>query len=183
MSFPKPYADLVAKLRVPGGFILLAGFLWLSDPTMASLGVGLPVSVLGLALRAWAAGHLEKNTSLTESGPYAWVRNPLYLGTLVACLGLVAASRRWELAVLSAGVFFLIYLPVVELEEQHLANLFPEFAAYAGAVPKLVPRVPSHRATKPFQWSVYRRNEEYKAALGFLVGAAVLLWKALGSGG
>src|SRR6185312_13023034 len=111
--FSNPYADTVAKLRVPCGFVLVAAFLWLSAPTLPSLAAGIPVSILGLALRAWAAGHLEKDSTLTVSGPYAWVRNPLYLGTLATAAGLVIASRRWELGILSAAVFVLIYLPVV----------------------------------------------------------------------
>jgi len=179
LSFPKPYADAVAKLRVPGGFVLLAAFLWLSRPSIGSLSAGIPISLLGLALRGWAAGHLEKNTTLTESGPYAWVRNPLYLGTLLAATGLVIASLRWELAILFVTVFFLIYLPVVELEEQHLATLFPAFDAYTKRVPKLLPRKPGATSGKRFRWSIYRRNEEYQASLGFLAGLAVLLWKVL----
>jgi protein-S-isoprenylcysteine O-methyltransferase Ste14 len=95
--FPKPYADAVAKLRVTCGFVLVAAFLWLSAPTLTSLAAGIPVSILGLALRAWAAGHLQKDSTLTDSGPYAWVRNPLYLGTLSTAAGFVIASRRWEL--------------------------------------------------------------------------------------
>jgi len=178
VSFPKPYADAVAKLRVPCGFVLVAAFLWLSAPSIRSLTEGLPISILGLAIRAWAAGHLEKNTTLTESGPYAWVRNPLYIGTLTAAAGFVIASRRWELGVLFAAVFLLIYLPVVELEEQHLAKLFPAFAAYAGRVPKLIPRIPQKDSPNPFRLSLYRHNREYEAALGFLIGVALLLWKA-----
>ena len=179
VSFPKPYADAVAKLRVPCGFVLVAAFLWLSQPTLSSLAAGLPVSVLGLTLRAWAAGHLEKNTTLTESGPYAWVRNPLYMGTLTAAAGFVIASRRWELGVLFAAVFLLIYLPVVELEEQYLAVLFPDFTSYARRVPKLIPRPPRRGNPKCFRFSRYRHNREYEAGLGFLLGAALLLWKAL----
>jgi protein-S-isoprenylcysteine O-methyltransferase Ste14 len=176
VSFPKPYADAVAKLRVPGGFVLVAAFLWLSSPTPFSLVVGLPVSILGLALRAWAAGHLEKNTTLADGGPYAHVRNPLYIGTLLTALGLVIASRRWELGVLFAVVFLLIYLPVVELEEQHLRKLFANYDEYARRVPKLLPRFTAGNA-KPFRWAVYRKNQEYQALLGFLVGVAVLVWK------
>lgn len=177
MSFPKPYADAVAKLRVPGGFILVAAFLWLSAPTRASLAVGLPVSILGLAVRAWAAGHLEKNTTLADGGPYAYVRNPLYIGTLLTAAGLVIASRRWELGVLFAMVFLLIYLPVVELEEQHLRKLFPDYDGYARRVPKLLPRL-TRRGSKRFRWSIYMRNQEFQALLGFLAGAIVLAWKA-----
>jgi len=176
VSFPKPYADAVAKLRVPGGFILVAAFLWLSAPTPASLIMGLPVSILGLALRAWAAGHLEKNTTLADGGPYAYVRNPLYIGTLLTATGFVIASRRWELGVLFAVVFVLIYLPVVELEEQHLRSLFPEYDAYAKRVPKLLPRF-SGTTSKRFRWSIYVKNQEFQALLGFLAGAIVLIYK------
>ena len=180
MSFPKPYADAVAKLRVPGGFILVAAFLWLSAPSSASLAVGFPVSILGLALRAWAAGHLEKNTTLADGGPYAYVRNPLYIGTLLTAAGLVIASRRWELGVLFAAVFLLIYLPVVELEEQHLRKLFPDYESYAQRVPKLLPRL-SGSSSKRFRWSIYMKNQEFQALLGFLAGAIVLIYKASAS--
>jgi protein-S-isoprenylcysteine O-methyltransferase Ste14 len=178
VSFPKPYADRVAKLRVPFGFILVAAFLWLSAPSMYSLAVGIPVSVIGLALRAWAAGHLEKNTTLADGGPYAHVRNPLYIGTLLTAAGLVIASRRWELGVLFVAVFLLIYLPVVELEEQHLRKLFPEYNAYARRVPKLLPRL-GGSSPKRFRWAVYMKNQEYQALFGFLAGAAYLTLKSL----
>jgi protein-S-isoprenylcysteine O-methyltransferase Ste14 len=180
MHFPKPYADRVAKLRVPGGFVLVAAFLWLAAPTWGSLTVGLAISVVGLVMRAWAAGHLEKNTTLADGGPYAYVRNPLYIGTLTVAGGFVIASRRWELGVLFAIVFFGIYLPVVMLEEQHLRKLFPAFADYEREVPQLVPRLSARPSSRRFQWAVYRRNEEYQALIGFVVGVAVLVWKALG---
>jgi protein-S-isoprenylcysteine O-methyltransferase Ste14 len=176
VSFPKPYADAVAKLRVLFGFLMVAAFLWLSKPTWTSLALGLPVSAMGLALRAWAAGHLEKNRALAESGPYAHVRNPLYIGTLAVAAGFVIASRRWELGVLFAAVFLLIYLPVVELEEQHLRSLFPQYSDYAKRVPRLWPRIGKPN-TQKFQWSRYRRNQEYQALAGFLAGVAVLIWK------
>ena len=179
MSFPKPYADFVAKLRVFTGFVLVAAFLWLSRPTWTSLAAGIPISILGLAIRAWAAAHLEKNVSLTTSGPYAFVRNPLYIGTLIAAAGFVIDSRRWELGVLFAAVFLLIYLPVVELEEQHLRSLFPDYPEYARAVPKLFPRLtPSQASNKRFRWSLYRKNREYEALIGFLTGVVALVLKA-----
>lgn len=181
MRFSKAYADRVAKWRVGVGFVLVAAFLWRSAPAGGSLALGLPVSLLGLGLRAWAAGHLEKNRELAQSGPYAHVRNPLYIGTLTVAAGLAIASRRWELAALFAAVFLLIYLPVVDLEEQHLRELFPAYAEYANKVPRLVPRLaPAAGPRKSFQWAVYRRNREYQALAGFLAGAAVLVWKAWG---
>jgi protein-S-isoprenylcysteine O-methyltransferase Ste14 len=177
VSFPKPYADAVAKLRVLCGFLMVAAFLWLSEPTWTSLAWGIPLSALGLALRAWAAGHLEKNQALAESGPYAYVRNPLYIGTLAVAAGFVIASRRWELGVLFAAVFLLIYLPVVELEEQHLRSLFPQYADYAKRVPRLFPRFGTDAGARKCRWSLYRRNQEYQALAGFLIGVAVLIWK------
>ena len=175
--FPKPYADRVAKLRVPFGFVLVVAFAWFAHPTLPSLAAGLPVSVAGLALRAWAAGHLEKNRDLARSGPYAYVRNPLYIGTLLVAAGLVIAARQWGLALLFAAVFLLIYLPVIQLEEQHLRNLFPDFGDYARRVPALRPTLHPLASAKPFRASLYVYNREYEALLGFAAGAALLCAK------
>jgi protein-S-isoprenylcysteine O-methyltransferase Ste14 len=179
-TFPKAYADTVARLRVPSGFILVAAFALLAHPTARSLIAGLPLGALGLWLRAWAAGHLAKNMLLAESGPYAWVRNPLYAGTLLVAAGLVVASRRWVLAILFAGVFVLVYLPVIELEEQHLRKLFPAYTAYAQRVPAVLPRFqrPLPSAGR-FRWALYRRNQEYQALIGFALGAIFLVVKLL----
>ncbi len=177
LNFPKPYADRVAKLRVPFGFLLVAAFAWFSHPSVASLLIGLPVSLCGLALRAWAAGHLAKNAQLARSGPYASVRNPLYIGTLLVAAGLVLASRSVGLGILFAVVFGLIYLPVIQLEEQHLRSLFPEYTAYAQQVPALLPR-PRLSSGPAFSLQLYRQNREYEALLGFLAGVALLIWKA-----
>ncbi len=176
--FPKPYADFVARLRVPGGFLLLAAFLWLSDPRPVSLLYGLPVAVLGVCLRGWAAGHLAKNERLATSGPYARVRNPLYLGTLLAAAGLAIAACSLPLAVLFAAVFLLIYLPVIELEEQHLRKLFPAYAPYAAETPMLWPRFRRAPGGTRFRWRLYFLNREYQGLAGFLTAAAVLVWKA-----
>jgi protein-S-isoprenylcysteine O-methyltransferase Ste14 len=178
--FPKPYADLVARLRVTSGFILVAAFAWFSRPDVKSLALGLPVSVLGLLLRGWATGHVQKNIKLAESGPYAYVRNPLYLGTLLVAAGFAIASRQWWLAILFGAVFLLIYLPAIELEEQHLRKLFPSFAAYAERVPALWPTLrPVHRG-EHFRWDLYVRNREYQALIGFVVGALYLIVRLRG---
>jgi protein-S-isoprenylcysteine O-methyltransferase Ste14 len=163
--FAKPYADFVARLRVPGGFVLVAAFVWLSQPSAHSL--------------AWGAGHLAKDITLATGGPYAHLRNPLYAGTLLAAAGLAVASQRVELAALFAAVFGLVYLPVIELEEQHLRKLFPEYAAYAERVPILWPRLAAQYGAARFSWCLYRKNQEYQALAGFLAGAGVLAWKAL----
>ena len=176
--FPKPYADFVARLRVPAGFLMVAAFAWFSHPNAWSLAAGLPVSMLGMLLRGWAAGHLAKNQQLATRGPYAFTRNPLYLGTLLVAAGLAAASRSLGLAILFAVVFLGIYLPVIELEQQHLCALFAEYAGYAERVPMLLPRITPAGVVGGFSLALYRKNREYEAAAGFLAGVALLVWKA-----
>jgi protein-S-isoprenylcysteine O-methyltransferase Ste14 len=172
--FPKPYADLVARLRVPAGFLLLAAFAWFSQPTAASLVRGIPVSALGLVLRAWAAGHLAKNQRLARSGPYAATRNPLYLGTLITALGLAAAGNSLALATIFVAVFLLVYLPAIELEEQHLTAILPGYREFAACVPLLLPRWPANWGPESFSFVLYRKNQEYQALIGWLIGIAWL---------
>jgi len=177
--FPKPYADTVARLRVPAGFVLAAAFVWLSSPSPPSLILGLILSVLGLALRAWAAGHLAKNESLAETGPYAFVRNPLYIGTLIAALGLVIAGRSVILLAVFLAVFLLVYLPVIELEEQHLRKLFPAYDAYARRVPALRPLLRPAGPVGRFRPRLYWRNQEYNALFALAIAAIVLIVKLI----
>ncbi|HSW50030.1 MAG TPA: methyltransferase, partial [Bryobacteraceae bacterium] len=107
-----------------------------------------------------------------------WIRNPLYVGTLLTAAGLVVASQRISLAVLFAAVFLLVYLPVIELEEQYLRQLFADFDRYAARVPMILPRGRRLPAGDGFDWRLYRHNREYQALAGLLAGAAVLVWKA-----
>ncbi|MCC6294247.1 MAG: isoprenylcysteine carboxylmethyltransferase family protein [Bryobacterales bacterium] len=174
--FPKHYADVVQRLRVPAGFALLATFLLTAGPSPLTFALGAPVSALGLLLRSWAAGHLAKNESLATSGPYALTRNPLYLGTLITALGLCLAGASPWLALLLLAIFVLVYYPVMELEEQHLRNLFPDYAAYADSVPLLFPLRAPRGPLGGFHWRQWRRNQEYKALLGFLAALLYLLW-------
>jgi protein-S-isoprenylcysteine O-methyltransferase Ste14 len=176
--FPKHYADVVQPLRVPCGFAMVAAFAWLSAPAQPWLAAGLVVSLAGLTLRAWAAGHLAKNEMLATSGPFAHARNPLYIGTLTVAAGLVIAARQPWLALLFGALFLLVYLPAIEQEEQHLRKLFPEYDAYAERVPMLRWNWRGAAAGERFRFSLYRRNQEYNAALGFAAGALFLVWKA-----
>ena len=77
MVFPKSYAERVARVRVPAGMMLASLYVRLTRPDWGSLAIGAPWALLGIILRGWAAGHLEKNIQLTTSGPFACVRNPL----------------------------------------------------------------------------------------------------------
>jgi protein-S-isoprenylcysteine O-methyltransferase Ste14 len=181
--FPKRYADAVQRWRVPSGIALAAAFVLLSDPVPPTMLMGLPFCLLGLALRAWAAGHLRKDETLTVSGPYAFVRNPLYLGSLVAALGCVIAAARAELALLAGAYFLLVYLPVVEQEEQHLRELFPDFERYARRVRAFLPTPPRQMPSQPFSWRLYLKNREQRALYGlaavYAFLALKLAWRAL----
>jgi protein-S-isoprenylcysteine O-methyltransferase Ste14 len=178
--FPKPYADFVQRLRVPIGFLLVAAFAYWSAPSAESLAWGVPLSAAGLLLRGWAAGHLAKNQNLATGGPYALTRNPLYLGTLLVAAGLVVAAREPLLALLFAAAFGLVYLPAIELEEQHLRKLFPEYAGYAQRVPRLGVRLSGGLGKESFRPALYRQNQEHQAAAGYAAGLALLAWKVWG---
>jgi protein-S-isoprenylcysteine O-methyltransferase Ste14 len=125
----------------------LAGFaLWLSRPTPASIAVGAVPIALGEALRLWATGHLHKNDSLTITGPYAYLRHPLYLGTLLIGFGFLIMA--WSpvaaaLAALFGGVYFGYYMPYKDrIESARLESLYGDaYRRYSAAVPRLVPRL------------------------------------------
>ncbi len=150
-----------------------------SRPSPASLAAGLGIAAAGLVLRAWACGHLAKNERLATTGPFAYTRNPLYLGTLTVAAGFAVAGRNSWLAALFALYFLLVYLPVIGEEESHLRSLFPHYAEYAARVPRLAPRLtPAYRGGS-FDWRLYQRNREYQALAGFLTAAAVLAAKLM----
>ena len=175
--FPKPYADFVMRMRVPSGFLLGLCFGLLATPTRESILYGTLFALPGLGIRAWAAGHLKKNQDLASGGPYAWTRNPLYLGTLLTALGLAIAALSWTVFLAVLLVFAFVYLPVIEQEEQHLIKLFPGYSAYAERVPLLWPRPPVSAGEGYFEPAMYLKNQEWKAGLAFLIGMGYLLWK------
>ena len=179
--FPKKYAELAARARAPFGIAAAGLFLWLAEPTGASLAVGGPVALCGLGIRAWAAGHLRKNRRLAVSGPYAYVRNPLYLGTLAAGMGFAAAGARPALGAALIAFFLALHLPVIEEEEAHLYKILEGYGEYARRVPRVVPALRArYRSETPFSAALYRQNREYEAALGFAAGMLALAWKAFG---
>ncbi len=173
------------RWRVPLGFVCAALFILLARPVFWTLAVGASVSLAGLALRAWAAGHIRKNDRLATSGPYAHTRNPLYLGSFLLGLGFtVAAGRPLLLGLLFAALFLGIYLPVMRVESATLAGLFgKEFERYAQSVPLFFPRLTAYDAGGErvhFDAGLYMRYREYRAAIGFAVALALLALKDVG---
>ena len=172
----------IQRWRVPLGFLCGAAFIFFARPTPKALAIGASVSLLGLALRAWAAGHIRKNAQLATSGPYAFTRNPLYLGSFLLGLGFTIASGRLVLGLLFATLFLGIYLPVMRVEATTMAELFgKEFETYRRSVPLFFPRLTPFRqnesAENRFDGTLYLRYREYRAALGLIIAWSLLLIK------
>lgn len=171
------------RWRVPLGFPCAALFLIFARPRPMTLIVGAAVAVPGLALRALASGHLRKNAALATTGPYAFTRNPLYLGSFLMGVGFTIASGRWFLGIAFAALFLGIYVPVMRVESTTLRELFGEsYQRYAQAVPLFLPRL--SRYPQPcggeasFDPALYRRYREYRATIGLVLAWALLAVRA-----
>jgi protein-S-isoprenylcysteine O-methyltransferase Ste14 len=171
---------IARRIRVPSGFVLAALYLWLAKPDARSLTLGTGFIILGLLMRAVASGHLNKNEQLATSGPYAYTRNPLYLGSVIMAVGFAIVARSLWIALILAAVFIGIYLPVIRAEESYLAERFPEFAEYAGRVPRFIPKLKNMSGPHgSFSWNLYWKHREYNAMLGSAAILAVLIAKLL----
>src|SRR5271156_909382 len=175
------YARVARRIRVPLGFVFAVLYFWLARPTWRFMLLGAVVIVPGLLIRALASGHVRKNETLATSGPYAYTRNPLYLGSLLIGIGFAVAARSWWVGVLLVLMFFAIYLPVIRDEEAFLRHKFPEFAEYARSVPRMFPRLTPNRSaedqTSGFSSALYLQHREYNALLGALSVLAALIAK------
>jgi protein-S-isoprenylcysteine O-methyltransferase Ste14 len=167
---------MIQRLRVPMGFAIAAAVLYLAKPTGTLILAGLPVALLGVILRAMAAGVIRKDATLTTAGPYAWTRNPLYLGSFILGLGFAVMSGSWLASALIILPSFVIYPNVINKEEAHLQRLFPaEFREYCTKVPRFFPRFQSGPAS--FSLKQYLANREYQTALGFGAMLAIFMLK------
>ena len=174
------WSKIARRIRVPLGFAFAVFYLWAARPSWRSILVGTVVAIPGIALRAFASGHVKKNEELTTSGPYAYTRNPLYLGSLIMALGFAVAARSvWVLAVMVA-MFFVIYLPVIRSEEAYLRGAFPAFDEYARSVPRLFPRPRAYSHQRgAFSAPLYWQHREYNAVLGTVALMAALVAKLM----
>jgi protein-S-isoprenylcysteine O-methyltransferase Ste14 len=172
------------RWRVRLGYPLAVAVLFFARPHPRSILYGALVSLVGLALRAWAAGYLHKQEVLTVTGPYAYTRNPLYLGSAVLALGVAIATRSW-ISSLLLGAYFTVFYSVVMRKEEH--ELRPRHATnfdrYAAAVPLFFPRLSpvklSDGGSGVFSPLQYKKNHEWQAAVGFLLLliVLVLIWR------
>lgn len=175
------FRRVLQKIRVPLGFLFSIAFLVFAKPEPLMLAIGGMIALVGLALRAWASGHIRKNAELAISGPYAYTRNPLYLGSFLLCVGFILCSGKWWLSAIFGIVFLVVYFPVMQAEAKELIEIFGEkYEHYSRHVymffPRLTPFPESSKAA--FDVSLYMRYREYRAALGLAFAWSILAIKA-----
>src|SRR5712692_9285902 len=173
------WTRIARRIRVPLGFAFAILYFWLAKPTALSILVGTALIVPGLVVRALASGHVQKNQQLTTSGPYAYTRNPLYLGSLILAAGFALAARSWWIAIAMAVFFLAVYMPVIRAEEAFLRERFPQFESYARDVPRLLPRLTAADSRGSFSWDLYWKHSEYNALLGSVAMMAALAAKLI----
>ena len=175
------WSRVARRIRVPLGFAFAVFYFWLARPSWRSLAFGAVLIIPGLVIRAQASGHVRKNEALAMSGPYAHTRNPLYLGSLLMGIGFALSARSWWVGTALIAMFFAIYVPVIRSEEVFLRERFPEFEAYAQAVPRMIPRfTPAFRGQADgggFSMDLYLKHREYNALLGAVAMTAGLILK------
>ncbi len=175
------WSRIARRIRVPLGFIFAALYIWLARPRWASIIAGAFIAFLGVALRALASGHVKKNAELTTTGPYAYTRNPLYVGSIIIGAGFAVAALSWWVVVGLAVLFAAIYIPVIRSEEAFLRGQFPDFDDYARRVPRFVGLVRNHGNTQrgAFSRDLYWKHREYNAAIGTLAMLVALALKVV----
>jgi len=174
------WSRIARRIRVPLGFLFAAFYLWRARPNWASLTVGAMVTGLGIVIRTLASGHVKKDRELTMTGPYAYVRNPLYLGSIIIGVGFAIAARDLWIGVVLILFFFVVYVPVIRGEENYLRSRFPAYTDYTRRVPSLLPRTLWFAGvTHGFSRELYFRHREYNAPLGAAAMLAVLIAKIL----
>ncbi len=173
---------MAKRVRVPLGFVFAAVFLVLAHPTWRTLVWSLLLVAPGVWLRGYASGYVKKNAELTVTGPYAYTRNPLYLGSMMIAFGFAGAAASWIVFVALTGLFAAIYLPTIRGEEAYLREHFAGFDAYAKRVPRLLPRIRIKReagAGGGFSRSFYLKHREYNCLMGAMAIYAALVLRLL----
>ena len=172
---------LAGKLRRIHSPLLLALLgLWLARPGLGLNLLGTAIILVGMALRVWAAGYLEKGGELCTDGPYRYVRHPLYLGSLLAALGFaVMINALWGWAAV-LPLFLALYALQVLSEERHLASAYgATHADFSAAVPLLLPwrgRAADGKG-RPWRLSQAAANREHYHVVVTLLLAALFFLK------
>jgi len=175
------------RWRVRIGYPLSIVFWLLATPTRESIMYGSIIAGFGLLIRGAAAGHLVKYQQLATRGPYAYTRNPLYLGSAILAAGFAVAGHSWIAAAMLGIYFTVVYFAVMQNEGADLRVRYGAiFDEYASRVPLFFPR-PFGKSKKSaanpagssrgFSWAQYQRNREYQALLGTILAMMAVALK------
>lgn len=166
-------------------WLIVLPFFWFAEPALDTIAVGMALAGGGLWIRGWSAGTIHKNQVLTTTGPYAFTRNPLYLGSFFIGVGVSIAGGHWVWPTVFLVFFSVIYSRTMGHEAEKLAQLFPgRYAQYKAAVPGFLPRLTPYRDPDSiagggsFEWNQYRSHREWEAALGAAASFVLLAAKA-----
>jgi protein-S-isoprenylcysteine O-methyltransferase Ste14 len=173
---------IIYKGRVRASLLFVILAVVLAKPDLWSILVGAGLTLMGLLIRTWASGHLEKEKKLTTSGPYRYTRNPLYFGNLLIGLGVVIGAQSWWVLGCAFVIFGIFYSVIILSEKQKMEELFPiEYAEYKKHVPLFFPSYFStlpHRKVR-FRWTVHKNNRELRAIIGSVIFWLILTTKLL----
>lgn len=173
--------NTIYKWRVRVGYLAALSALVLAIPKLESLFWGFVICLLGLFLRTWACGHIQKEEKLTVSGPYRYTRNPLYLGNLIIGIGLAASSCSWFVFGIFCFYFLAFYPVIIKIEKQKMEKLFPKqyksFKRVPLFIPSLKPKLPPDK--KKFNWSLFFENKEYRAWIGVVLFYVTMIIKMI----
>ncbi len=131
-----PRGKFLTRWRVRLGYPLAILCFVLARPSQLSLLIGAGLAVVGLLVRASAAGYLRKGSQLATAGPYSHTRNPLYFGSTILAAGFAAATNSW-IAATAIALYILVFYPtVMRREESDLRAAYgAEYDSYAARVP------------------------------------------------
>jgi protein-S-isoprenylcysteine O-methyltransferase Ste14 len=140
---------------------------WLARPTPVSVLTGMTVATAGELIRLWAAGHIDKGREITRSGPYRFIRHPLYAGSAIMGIGFMIAARSISSAIV-VGVYLVVALVLAARAEEAAldARFAGEYSAYREGR-----AAPSDR---PFSLARVKANREYRAVIGLILGCGLL---------
>lgn len=148
---------------------------------------GIVLCFVGATLRFWASGFLRKDSKVAVGGPYAFTRNPLYLGTYFMALGTALAIQNWWLFGAGTVLFAVIYHFIILDEENKLSEIFGQpYLRYSQLVPRFFPRpgpvsrqkleeVNSNSEHFKFSWELATKNKAHEAYVSF-AGLIGLVW-------
>jgi protein-S-isoprenylcysteine O-methyltransferase Ste14 len=165
----------IRKIPLFIGALLLVIF---AKPNLAGMVIGIILIIIGEGIRIWAAGHLQKNEMLTVTGPYAYVKNPLYIGSILITGGFCILADNIYILAIATFMFCFHYIPYKKrMEGDRLKKIFGErFEDYDQKVPDYIPRrTPYSDERASWRFKNFIENSEEGIVLLNVIGILLIL--------